>query len=83
MGRDKIPPNFRHKNSGTAKDPAMCFRDFLNKDGLQNAMLISGTPKAAAKKRADASHLWYNATCSDTVDNTIEQVNLENMGVAV
>jgi len=28
-------------------------------------------------------YFWYNATSGDIVDNTIEQLDLENMGVAV
>jgi len=28
-------------------------------------------------------HLRYNATSGDIIENTVEQLNLENMGVAV
>jgi len=63
-GGGKIPPaHFRHQNCGTAKDQAMRFRDFfLNMDGLQNAVLIGGTPPTKnriwpRKKRKYASRL--------------------------
>ena len=28
-------------------------------------------------------YFWYDATSGDIVDNTIEQLDLENMGVAI